>query len=87
MKKIDINKLKGEDLFWYFTKDYPDDDYSSLVKLLPYATMDFEKAYEILERIVREGKKLVAVYPLLEETDTSKMEFVGSIEDGGLYIE
>ncbi len=87
MKKIDINKLKGEDLFWYFTKDYPDDDYSSLVKLLPYATMDLEKAYEILERIVREGKKLVAVYPFLEETDTSKMEFVGSIEDGGLYIE
>ena len=87
MKTIDFTKLKGEDLFWYFTKDYPDEDYSSVVRLLPYATMDFEKAYEILERIVREGKKLVAVYPLLEETDTSKMEYVGSIMDGDLYIE
>ena len=87
MKTIDFTKLKGEDLFWYFTNDYPDEDYSSVVQLLPYATMDIEKAYEILERIVREGKKLVAVYPFLEETDTSKMEYVGSIMDGGLYIE
>ena len=87
MDKIDISNLKGADLFWYFTNDYPDEDYSSAVKLLPYATMDFEKAYDILERIVRDGKKLVAVYPGIEETDTSKMEFVGSIEDGGLYIE
>ena len=87
MKTIDFTKLKCEDLFWYFTNDYPDEDYSSVVQLLPYATMDLEKAYEILERIVREGKKLVAVYPFLEETDTSKMEYVGSIMDGGLYIE
>ena len=48
MKTIDFTKLKGEDLFWYFTNDYPDEDYSSVVQLLPYATMDLEKAYEIL---------------------------------------
>lgn len=87
MYTIDLSKLNGESLFWYFTNDYPDEDYSSVVQLLPYAVMDLEKAYEILERIVREGKKLVAVYPWIEEIDTSKMEYIGSIMDGGLYIE
>ena len=87
MKCVDISKLNGESLFWYFTNDYPDENYSSVVQLLPYAAMDLEKAYEILERIVREGKKLVAVYPGIEETDTSKMEYIGDIMDGGLFIE
>lgn len=32
MKTIDFTKLKGEDLFWYFTNDYPDEDYSSVVQ-------------------------------------------------------
>ncbi|MDR0661214.1 MAG: hypothetical protein LBG19_10565 [Prevotellaceae bacterium] len=86
MSKIDYKKLKGEALFYYFTTDHPDKDYSSIVSMLPYATMDLDKAYSILERCIRENKILIAVYPGEEKTDTSGMEYVGSIHDGGLYI-
>lgn len=86
MNTIDISNLKGEDLFHYFTTDYPDENYSSVVLLLPYAVMDLKKAYDILERIVRDDKTLIAVYPGIENTDTSKMEFIGDIYDGGLYV-
>ena len=87
MNKIDYKKLKGEALFDYFTIDYPDKEYSSIVKLLPYAVMDFNKACEILERSVQENKALVAVYPGIEDVDTSKMEYIGDIMDGGLYLQ
>lgn len=86
MNKIDYNELKGETLFDYFTIDHPDKEYSSIVSLLPYALMDMGKAYSMLERCVRENKVLIAVYPGEEKTDTSGMEYVGSIPDGELYI-
>lgn len=44
MNRIDYKKLKGEDLFYYFTTDHPDKDYSSVVSLLPYALMDMDDA-------------------------------------------
>jgi len=86
MKKIDYTKLKGEDLFYYFTHDHKDEDYSSIVEMLPYALMDMEKALALLERIVRENKTLEVVYPGIEETDTSEMEYVGPVIDGAMYI-
>ena len=54
--------------------------------LLSYATIDFDKAIQILERVVRTDKKLVAVYPGIEQIDTTGMEYIGSIIDGALYI-
>lgn len=86
MKKIDFTNMKGEELFYYFTHDHDDKDYSSVVAMLPYAVMDLKKAYEVLERVVRDGKTLVVVYPGIENTDTSKMEYVGDVVDGGMYI-
>lgn len=86
MRKIDYTKLKGEDLFYYFTHDHPNEEYRSIVSLLPYALMDIEKAYSLLERCVKENKTLVAVYPEMDITDTSGMQFVGEILDGGLYL-
>ena len=86
MKKIDYTKLKGEDLFYYFTNDHPDEDYRSVVSLLPYATMDLNKAFSILEKCVKENKTLIAVYPGIEKVDTTDMEYVGEIHDGMLYI-
>jgi hypothetical protein len=88
---IDYKKLKGEALFYYLIIDHPDRDYASIVELLPMATTwDFEKAYSILERVVQENKTLVAAYPgvpeLMAGIDISKMEFVGWISDGELYI-
>lgn len=83
--KIDNPKLDGEGLFYYLTTDHPDKEYASVVKLLPYATMDIDKAYKILERCQKEDKKLIASY-LGDGIDVDKLEFIGSIIDGGLYM-
>lgn len=88
-KKIDPKTLSGEALFWYYTEneDYHDEDYSSVVKLLTYATESPEEAYKILEECVKNDKKLVAIYPGEGEAPTEGMTFVGSIIDGALYME
>ncbi|MEF9924675.1 MAG: hypothetical protein RR854_08905 [Muribaculaceae bacterium] len=59
--------------------------------LLQYAVMgDFERLEKIVKRINKEGKTLVAVYPsvpeLMKGVDTSKMELIGVIIDGALYL-
>lgn len=59
--------------------------------LLQYAVMgDVERLANIVERINKEGKTLVAVYPgvpeLMKDIDTSKMELIGAIIDGALYL-
>ena len=85
--EIDIKTLSGEDLFYFMTSpEYEDAEYSSVVRLLPYATMDMAKAIEILERVVLSGKLLVAIYPSLSDKPTGEMEFIGTIPDGALYI-
>jgi hypothetical protein len=86
IKDIDLTKVSGKVLFDYFTSTYPDKDYSSVVSMIPYAVMDFEKACELLEKAVKESKTFVAIYPGFDKTDTSKMEYVGSIPDGALYL-
>lgn len=85
---MDLSKLSGEDLFYYFEHDHPDKDYSSVVALLPYALMDQQKAFDTIKRIVDENKILVAVYPGVagQDPNISDMEYVGSIQDGALYI-
>ena len=87
--KIDYKKLKGKALWDYFTQGHPDDDYRSVVGLLPYAMMECdesEKVYSLLERCVRDDLELFASYPMFDETDVSEMEWVGGIMDGGLYL-
>lgn len=86
MQKIDYTKLKGDDLFYYLTQDHDDKDYSSVVAMLPYAMPDKDKALNMLERVVRENKQFVVVYPGQEETDTSRMEYVGQVPDGVMFI-
>lgn len=71
--------------------DKPDRVPKDIWFLLQYAVMgDFERLSNIVNRINREGKTLVAVYPgvpeLMKGIDVSEMEFVGSIIDGGLYL-
>ena len=82
----DFKTLKGEELFTYFIQDHPDKDYSSVVALLPCAVAwDRNKALQLLERSVMEGKKFVAVYdPAVMET--TGMEYVGEIIDGALFL-
>ncbi len=71
--------------------DKPDRVLKDLWFLLQYAVMgDFVKLSSIVNRINREGKTLVAVYPgvpeLMKGIDVSEMEYIGHIMDGGLYL-
>lgn len=83
ISQLEDIKLKGEDLFYYFTNDYPDEDYRSVVALLIYAV---NEPYAFLEKCVKEGKTLIAVYPGIENVNTAGMEYVGEIPDGVLYL-
>lgn len=80
-------QLKGIDLFLFMTESICDEEYLSVLNLLPVATCyDMDKACEILERVQEKGKRLIAIYPGLGEKPTPEMELVGSIMDGALYI-
>ena len=81
---IPKNKHLGESIS-------PDNTPKDLWFLLQYATNgDFEQIKMIKRRIETEGKELVPVYPgapkLMKGIDVSKMEFIGSIIDGSLYL-
>ena len=83
---IDYKNLKGKDLFLYMTTMIEDKDYASIISLLPYATMDIDKCYSILEYAIKENKTFVTIYPGLGEIATKDMQLIGSIEDGELYL-
>ena len=80
----DTTTLKGEELFHHLTNN--GDDYSSLVALLPYAMMDRNKALLFLEDMVKNGKRIVSIYPGNGEVVPSGAELVGAIPDGALYL-
>ena len=84
---IDYKQLRGEELLYYFTTYHPDKDYSSIVALLPIATgWDMDKAYKLLERSIAENKKFETFYPEFDQNNNSQKEFVGEIDDGGLFL-
>lgn len=85
--KIDIKKLKGMDLFYYLTSDEnPDKELSEMASLLFGSNPDMEESLKVLEDVVRQGKKLVAIYPGLGEKPTKGMELICNIPDGALYV-
>ena len=83
---IDPRGLTGEALYAYFTIDNNDAEYASLVRLLPYAAGSMRKACEILERSVKESRKLRAVYPTYDKEPPASWEYIGDIPDGALYL-
>jgi hypothetical protein len=83
--KIDPRQLTGEALYVYFTEGSRDAEYASLVELLLYATCSMERTCEILERSVKEERKLKAIYPP-DNGDISGFEYIGDIIDGALYL-
>lgn len=86
--KINPKVLSGEDLFHYFTTDHPDEDYRSMIWLLPSAVSTMEEVYQLLDRALKEDRIFVAIYPGVEESpvDTKDLEYIGPIEDGALYL-
>lgn len=87
METINYKSLKGEDLYNYFIQDHPDKEYASIIALLPVATLwEKERAFNLLERSIAESKQFIAVYPGLDDVDTSEMELIGEIDDGTLHL-
>jgi len=85
---IDYKKLKGRDLMNFFVKKHcrKEDDVDAGWLLHPGLCLEYDQSIKLLERIVREGKKLYVYYPEFDETDISNMEFVGYVDDGAVYI-
>jgi hypothetical protein len=83
---IDVKKLKGIDLYYYLTSEYSGTEYAETVSLLMYAEPDREKALVLLEKMVQDGKRLVAIYPGNGDVVPRGAELVGDIPDGALYI-
>ena len=83
---IDVKKLKGLDLYYYLTSEYSGTEYAETVSLLMYAEPDREKALALLEKMVQDGKRLVAIYPGNGDVVPKGAESVGDIPDGALYI-
>ena len=80
--------LKGEVLYDYMTLFYNDDDYRKIVELLPIALAgDMHKVYDVLERSIRENKRLTLVYPSQDDAPQDNWELIGSIIDGALYLQ
>ena len=83
MKWVGIENLK---YIFATDPDFNKNLVSSLVALLPYAMMDRNKALLFLEDMVKNGKRLVAIYPGNGEVVPSGAELVGAIPDGTLYL-
>lgn len=83
---IDVKKLKGIDLYYYLTSEYSGTEYAETVSLLMYAEPDRGKALKLLEKMVQDGKRLVAIYPGNGDVVPKGAELVGDIPDGALYI-
>ena len=83
---IDVKKLKGLDLYYYLTSEYSGTEYAETVSLLMYAEPDRENELALLENMVQDGKRLVAIYPGTGDVVPKGAELVGDIPDGALYI-
>lgn len=87
---LDLKQMSGKQLYVHYTGKRS--RYSIIVQLLVYATQDYEKAYEILERCERENKRLFPFYPgigrdkRVNEDELKSFESVGSIIDGTMYL-
>lgn len=85
--KMDIKKLKGEDLYLYVTELHTDKEFVEMVELMAYALMyDMDKVYSTLEDVVQEDKKLVALYPGNGDVAPQGAKLIGAIPDGVLYV-
>lgn len=83
---IDVKTLKGIDLYYYLTSEYSGTEYAEAVLLLMHAEPNRDKAFALLEKMVQDGRHLVAIYPGLGDVVPNGAEFVGNIMDGSLYI-
>lgn len=61
------------------------DEEKSLVNLLSYAAPTQQKAIEILNECLLDGKELVAYYPKSDRKEP-KGELIGDILDGSLWL-
>ena len=85
-KKIDLTQLHGEDLFLHLTEKIEDEDYRDTVSLIAIAIPDRNEMLAFLEKTIKDGRRLYAIYPGLKQRPSSGMDLVGAIPDGALYV-
>lgn len=79
--------LKGEALFEYMTTQYNDEEYRSIVEMLPYAlNHQLNEAYKLLEKTIEEDLTLVVIYPSEGESAQKNWQFIGDVIDGAMYL-
>lgn len=84
-QKINPKKLSGLDLYYYYTIDHPDEDYRSVIQMLPIAAGSMEVAIYYLERATKGNRKICVCYPP-SETVPDGAEIIGSVPDGVMYL-
>lgn len=84
---IDKKKLSGSDLYDYYLTDCKDKEYASIVSLLPLACGSEEEAHRILDYCNKNDKSLIVFNnPSIPIPNENLMTYVGSVNDGVLYI-
>lgn len=86
-KNIDINKLNDTDLLYLIQNfEDKDNDYVSIIKMLPAAVnYNASRIREVLQ-LLKDDRKLIVVYPGIDDIDTSNLEYVGDVYDGNMYL-
>lgn len=88
LKDINIDKLTNNDLL-HFVQSFKhnNSDYTSIIRMLPIATSyNTNRLRDVLQKI-KDGRKPIAVYPSVDNIDTSKLEYIGEIDDGSMWLE
>lgn len=88
LKDIDIARISNEDLLNFIHEfKHKDKDFESIIKMLPTATgYNTNKLRDILQKI-KDGKKPIVFYPGIYEVDTLRLEYVGEVDDGAVWLE
>ena len=83
--KVNFNAVPDSDLVRVYLENEKARD-RDLVALLSYAVGSPEKAGAVLRRCLSGGRRLVPVYPMLNEKAPAGAEYLGVIIDGALYL-
>ena len=84
--KVPVTVVPDDMLMETYLSCADDGEDKSLVWLLDYAVRNEKEAAKILRQCLSGGKKLVAVYPGLDDDPPKKGKQIGTIPDGCLYL-
>ena len=88
LKDIDIARIGDVDLLNFIHNfKHKDKEFESIIKMLPTAVGYHSNKLRYMLKQIKDGKKPIVVYPGIENVDTSKLEYVGEVDDGAMWLE